>query len=415
LAVVFVLSLTARLLVLSEHRVMVVGGDEREYVGLAEQLASTGEFRSSDFIQHLFQGGRPGDPTAYRTPVLPTLLALHYALFGPSYFFPRLTLILLSALTCVFLALVGYGLGRPRAGLMAASLWAFWPPAVIGPYAADRFYPETLGVFFLLAHTATLVWIGRVKRQVTLATLSGVFLGLAVLTRGYLAILVPMTLLALLVSTTPTLKSKVALIVAASCIPACWVIRNAIVLGIPALSTQTDHFYLGNNQWARGSFNGDFYFLGEASPQLQQMGDWYPGFWQMSEVQRSRAWSAAAWRCIVRDPSRFLWLLVRKTLIFLSPLQFWSVGWYTLHWPWLPVGALAGLCVVKGARTRSLLALWQLLLPVAAVFAAVLATYAFDRYRFVIEPYVVLLAATFAVDRGTIGRSHPGAGPVEVG
>jgi 4-amino-4-deoxy-L-arabinose transferase-like glycosyltransferase len=390
LVLILVGAFAIRVGVMVKRSPMLFGGDEGEYVALARGLASSGEFRSTDFIQDIFQGGRPGDPTAYRSPVLPAFLAVHYMTFGDSQWIPRLVLVAISSLTCLLLALLGCGQGRCGAGLLAACAWAVWPPAVIGPYAADRFYPETLAVFFLVGHSVALVWSEHRKTDLP-AAIGGLGLGLAVLTRGYLALLIPATVLSLAASR----RRRVALVVAAFSIgvPASWVARNAIVMGVPVLSTQTDHFYLGNNRWARGSFNGDFFLLGRQSPQLQQVAEWYPGFWQMSELQRSRAWSGAAVRAALDDPARIGWLLCRKALVFMSPLQFWSVPGYPFHLAWIPAASLAAVALWDARSWRKMLQLWPLILPIGAVFAAVLATYAFDRYRFVIEPYVVLLAA----------------------
>src|SRR5262245_12770222 len=152
ITIIALVAFLLRMAALWMHTPMITQGDEGEYIELAKQIEQSGEFRTTGFIQRVFQGGEPGQPTAYRSPVLPLFLAAHYLPFGSSQTYPRITLGLLSAATCMLISILGRSLGFGAAGLIAASLWAVWPTAVFGPYGADRFYPETLAVFFLVGH-----------------------------------------------------------------------------------------------------------------------------------------------------------------------------------------------------------------------------------------------------------------------
>src|SRR5262249_21454292 len=262
-------------------------------------------FRTSSFIQRIFQGGEPGQPTAYRSPVLPAVLAAHYLLFGPSPTYPRITLSLFSAATCILIALLGRQFGYSAAGLIAASLWAVWPPAVFGPYGADRFYPETLAVFLLVGHIVAVASLSHTPSTLR-AIIAGSLLGLAVLTRGYLLFLLPLVIL--YIGVAPIKRARrLATITAlgAVVIFGSWIIRNWIVMGKPVLTTQTEAFYLGNNAWARGSFNGDLFELGTKAPQLQALEQKHPDIWRMSEIERSEIWTREGVRCAVANPSRF--------------------------------------------------------------------------------------------------------------
>lgn len=388
---IVVLGFALRVGVLVRSTPFQPGGDESEYVGLATVLVATGEFRTSAAIQDIFQGGKPGDLTAYRSPVLPALIAVHYRVFGPIDLYPRLTLALVGALTCGVLACAGFRLAGSISGCAAALIWAVWPPAVLGPYASDRYYPETLGVFFLAAGTTCLIRAAPSlgTRQ---AVLAGTMIGFAVLTRGYLLPLPFLTAICLWMLRQHRPRAVLLFLLVSLIPPGVWIARNQVAIGRPVLSTQTDHFYLGNNRWARGSFNGDLFYLGRQSPQLVAMSRRFPGFWEMSETERSDAWTTAAKESVVGDPARFAWLLYRKTAVFWLPLQHWSVGWYTRHYAYMLIAALIPLGASRLLRAGRGPQVCPIAIAVGTVFVAALATYGFDRYRYVIEPLLVLVA-----------------------
>ncbi|MCI0390926.1 MAG: glycosyltransferase family 39 protein [Acidobacteria bacterium] len=400
IAAIALVAFMLRMAILWLHTPMITQGDEGEYIELAKQIEQSGDFRTTNFIQRVFQGGEPGQPTAYRSPVLPFFLAAHYLLFGSSQTYPRITLGLISAVTCILIALLGRILGLGAAGLIAASLWAVWPPAVFGPYGADRFYPETLAVFFLVSHIAAVSSLSHTPTTIR-AIVAGLLLGLTVLTRGYLLFLLPLTVWH--IGSLPLKRSRRLAIISALCAVAVfgsWIIRNWMVMGKPVLTTQTEAFYLGNNAWARGSFNGDIFEMGTKAPQLQALEQKYPNIWQMSEVERSEMWTREAVRCVIDNPSHIVWLLFRKSLVFWAPTQFWSVGFYRWHYLYAIAMAFAPVGILICFRRGHIRAAILLLLPVSGAYAAVLFTYGMDRYRFVMEPFIVLIASIGAIECG---------------
>lgn len=373
-------------------------GDEPEYITIAEALNQEGRFRSTNAMLKLYQGGKPGDPTAYRSPVLPLMLVAHFKLFGSSLTYPRITLILLSSLTCVLLAFLGRNIGYPLAGLVAGAIWALWPPALFGSYSADRILNENLAAFFLVGSIILMLSFRRAPAPLRAVT-SGLLLGLAVLTRGYLLFLLPMAIIFIALWPIKRRSQMVLLFTLSSIlVPGVWVIRNWSVMGKPVLSTQTDHFYLGNNSWARGSFVGDVLTLRYEAPQIKALIERHPNYREMTEMERSEMWSQEAMRSVTGNPARFIWLLGRKSLLYLAPTQTWARRFYRWHYPLaliLPF-FIAGIWITirRGLKRETLL----LLLPVIAVYLATLLTYALDRYRFPIEPFIVLLGAIGIVE-----------------
>lgn len=405
------LALALRVVLVWQDTPMVLGGDEGEYVALGQTLARTGRFQTAPVWQPLWSGGKVGQQTAYRNVVLPGFLAMHYAALGPSQIPPRLSMAVVGALSCLLLGILGRQVFSPGVGLWAAGLWAIWPPSIIGDYAANRFTPEHLALALLLGHLVALTslfphpqpqlqeYLGPQldnRSRIWPAVVGGLLLGLAILTRGYLVFVLPLSFLVLLKFLGHARwRQSLAFAAASVVVVGAWVARNAVAVGRPVLSTQTEALYLGNNRWTRGSLNGDVFELGARSPQITPLTRKYPDYWRMSEVERSQMWLREGKEAVLSDPRRAVWLAVRKTLIYLSPLQVWAVGFYKHHYAY----ALALLLVPWGLAAfwhAGRHHLWLLLAPCVASYAAVLLTYGLDRYRYPIEPIVVLLACAGA-------------------
>ncbi len=392
-------ALLLRLAVLAVDTPMAFEGDEPDYVSLAQNIARSGQFQITSARNPLYQGGRPGEPTGYRNIVLPALLAAHYRVFGFTQTPPRLTMALIGALSCALIGVLGRQLFSPAVGLWAAGAWAIWPPSFVGPYAAHRFTPEHVAIALLLGSLVALASLQRAPRPgawVLAAALAGVLLGLAVLTRGYLLFALPLLWAWVWLLPVAGRRRLGAAFACASClVVGAWVLRNARALGKPVLSTQTEAFYFGNQRTARGSLDGDLFTLGARSPQIQFVVRRHPDFWRMSEVQRSQMWTREGILAVKGNPRRAVWLAFRKTAIFLSPLQYWTAGPYSRHYFYVVALLLAPLGILASWRTnRRALAL--LLAPFLACYAAALLTYGLDRYRYTVEPAIVLVACAGA-------------------
>jgi uncharacterized membrane protein len=76
-------------------------------------------------------------------------------------------------------------------------------------------------------------------------------------------------------------------------------------------------------------------------------------------------------------------------------MQYWDYhGWYRYNYVYFLFFVLAAACVflrIKNLANERYIIL--LLIPILAVFITTLIIYAFDRYRFVIEPFYLLLGA----------------------
>lgn len=127
----------------------------------------------------------PDQPSVYRPPLYPAVLALIYALWGHSYTAVLIVQAIAGAISALTLALIGRHLsGSLSVGLVAGALFTVNPVLV---YATALLYTETLFVFLLLV--AVYLWL-KLDRQgwtVTVVSLgSGLILGVATLMRPIL-------------------------------------------------------------------------------------------------------------------------------------------------------------------------------------------------------------------------------------
>ncbi|HXG85340.1 MAG TPA: hypothetical protein VNI84_15065 [Pyrinomonadaceae bacterium] len=388
---IFLIAFFIRGVVIWQTHPIEIERDEFEYTALAKLLVKEKKYVTSELIPWQGQGGKTGDPTAFRSPVLPAFLAGHFLVFGENLLYPRITLIFLSSLICILLGYIGFRLGGEKVGLLSAAIWAIYPPCIFSYYTADRILTESIGTFFLVASFAFIISFYR-NLKIWTIILAGLFMGLAILTRGYLLFILPLCVLFfLLYKKYKSLKVIIFFSLTASLVIGGWVLRNMIVMGKPVLSTQTEHFYLGNNLWARGSFNGDIFIAGWDTPQYKAVLEKYPNAPEMSEIERSEMWKEATLSSIKENPKHFLWLLPRKTAIFWLPMQSWEFGFYRYHYLFalLLLFSFIGFWLKRKDDVLPLMVL--LSLPMLGIYISALLTYAFDRYRFPGETFIIIL------------------------
>ncbi len=394
LVIIFLIAFVIRSVVIWQTHPINLIGDEPEYVSLAKYLINEGRFVTSDVISALGQGGKTGEPTAFRSPILPVFLAGHFLVFGENLLYPRISLIFFSSLTCLLLGFIGFRAGGEKVGLLSAAIWAIYPPCLFSLYSSDRILTENLGTFFLVASFAFIISFYE-NLKIWKIVSAGLFLGLAIFSRGYLLFIFPLCVLFFLLYKKYKLPKKAVIffVLATSVLLSGWVLRNTIVMGKPLLSTQTEHFYLGNNLWARGSLNGDIFLLGWDAPQYRAIIEKYPNAVEMSEIDRSEMWKKAALSSIEENPKHFLWLLMRKTAVFWLPFQDWQFGFYKYHYLFALLLLFSIAAFYLKRKDEVLPVMILLSLPMLGIYISVLLIYAHDRYRFPGEPFVIILGA----------------------
>jgi 4-amino-4-deoxy-L-arabinose transferase-like glycosyltransferase len=208
--------------------------DEQEYDALASSLARSGTY-SAD-----------GRPTAYRAPGYPIFVSCVYRVAGSDPLAVRLAQAVLDAGTAALIYAIAAPI-QPVAALLAALLWALYPPAVL---YARLLLPETLFGFALLLWTLLAVRAPPGRRGALLVLGAGV---------GILAWIKPTALFLLvtlpIASGIRGIKARgvLSLWLGASLVLAPWCVRNMRVLGTPAFVTSTGPVLLvGSNPASTG-------------------------------------------------------------------------------------------------------------------------------------------------------------------
>lgn len=371
--------------------------DGREYREIAEHLVRGEGFSitSPRWFEPEPPGGFVTREELHRPPLLPLLGALLHHLPGGFELASRIFAALLGALAIPLLHALGRALFDARAGLLAAALWALYPPACL--YAA-RFSTEGLAVL-LLGATALLA-LPRGPCSTSRALRLGACVALAVLARSNL--LAPCALVLLCVARRAGLRAALLALGASAVLLLPWTVRNAACGGAPAPVTSFAAYnaWLGMNDAQRAMYTApwDGAFVDaqrrlyqEESPsrvrELERRALFAPA------EQRSFWWGEAL-RYVREEPAGAVRIFVSRGLHFLSPVP-------------LPAAAsglafVVALVATGGAFALAVLALLRerrareplLLAIVGAGLLAALPFVFHLRLRFpIVDPLAVVLAA----------------------
>ncbi len=385
LVIITIVAFAARLLYVLKLGDGVHWPDEAEYHGIAVHLLSGkgySYFRGVDSAL---------SPTMYRAPGLPAFLASIYFFAGPSLLAARIAQAVLGAM----LLPVGYAISRQlgygtRSALLAVFILAIYPYYV---FCAGAVYPIVLSTL-LLALAILALLRGRNAIGIGWECAAGALTGVAGLTFGHVLGATPFVLLWIVVNKQAARRSGIAaaagflLVCVLTLVP--WVVRNALVVGKPGLSTAFEYnLCLGNapgSKWDSGSRISEL-----ASPEMQKR------ISLLSEADAARVYLSEAKREIRKNPARFIALSAGKAANFWRPypkpaargvsMMEKSVGLLT----YAPILLLSLVWIVRSRqqfRTMFLL----LAYPVAAMLLAAV-TVSVDRYRLPFDVYLIVFAS----------------------
>ena len=195
-----------------------------------------------------------GVPSALYPAGYPLFLAPLFAAFGVSMTVVKVSAALLHGLSAVLgLAVAWRLMRRPWVAITAGVAIAIWPDLVFytGESASENlFIPLLLGALLVLA-----LWTE--DRRLRWAFVAGALLGAAVLTRVTaegLTVLFPLAML-LLERSRRGLYAAGLLVLGCVVVLSPWVVRNAIVLGSPVISTNGGaNMLMGNSRLAEGGY-----------------------------------------------------------------------------------------------------------------------------------------------------------------
>ncbi|MBD3306964.1 hypothetical protein GF339_11110 [candidate division KSB3 bacterium] len=210
--------------------------DQLYYENIAYNLARGNGYKvSSDNPQ----------PTAIVVPGTSLTLLPIYWSFGRSFALGRLWWYCLSVLACLGVALTVQQVWNKPAAFVAAGIMAFYPNHF---YYAMHFGTETPYTFYMAAALACTIAALR-KRSTGFHIVAGMFWGAAALTRAQIVLMMPLAFCCVLLAWRSERRWMFfrAWIVQTSFLLLMlspWLLRNAIVIGEPVLSTFSGHTFL---------------------------------------------------------------------------------------------------------------------------------------------------------------------------
>ena len=286
-----------------------------------------------------------GIPTAFRAPLYPLFLALIYFLFGHQFVVVRIVQVAIGA----FLPLVVYFLGRRvfdrRAGQIACWVMVFYPMFLLYPLAL-----VTENLFFLLVPLMTLCLLKGVDTSRRLYhLLSGLLLGLAILTRSVISGFVLLVLPWLWCYTSgkrEALKSWGLILLPVAMLTIPWSIRNTLLYGqfVFVESSMGFNFYLGYHPDGTGTFDSPI-----AVDFVEGIGGFNAPDLETEKLVHNEGMERGL-AFIEEDPPRAVWLLVSKLSHFLrldkkAALFFYSNNFLGELSPLILLLALLVLCL----------------------------------------------------------------------
>jgi hypothetical protein len=352
-------------------------------------------------------------PTAWTTPIYPLLVAGVFEIFGTFNFHAFLAAIglniLFSTLTCVPIFYAGKRIAGIGVGAGAAWMWAIFPNAAIIPF--QWIWDTSLSG--LLAATilwATLVIADSKRMQDWCAY--GVLWGVALMTNATLLSVLPFVLGWMAyrqwkqAGTQWLAKVAVtAVVIALCCLP--WTVRNYVVFRsfIPLRSPLGLQLWLGNNDQYRDAFPGWLHPIDSIAERAKYV--------RMGEVAYMREKQHEATQWMIAHPSRVLELFKERFIATWAgtphPLNdFLGTRSLLIRSVFVSnilaaIGALLGIMTFYSSAKLRPYAVPVTAFPILFPFAFYLSQALF-RYRYPIDPVVLLLAAV-AVDT-VVRRAH---------
>ena len=392
LLMVLAAGLILRTLVVSFHQRPLIS-DEREYNKLAYNLATQGSY-SYD-----------GTPTAYRPVGYPAFVAAIYTLkYSP--LLVKYLQVLLDLLTALFLYLILGGFDT-RIRILAAAVWAFYPPAML---YANFLMSETLFTFLLVVGLYLLTTIE--SRSPGFLLFLGIIHGILVLIKpNFLLFLLAAGFLAQRLKFSRRQIGTIAIGILLVTFP--WLLRNYVRLDTPSLSTNGGiNLLIGNNPNATGAYAINF-------PPEAIAG-------AANEVEVDRMATGFALRFILDEPGRFLLNGARKIAHLLSSeggLLVWSFHddpetasiRYAGKYAAIPFGlivlinlpyVLILLSGIVGFISLPRERIWWLMLLLFLTWVATHAiTFGGSRFHFPLMPFLTLCAVPVLSNvRGVLGK-----------
>lgn len=414
------LALVVRVVVVAVQPMTLVD-DSADYQRLAVSLAHGHGFGVSQVAQG-------GGPTAFRPPLFPLALGALYKVIGVHLTDARLVEALAGAITVVLLAVVTWLLWGRAIGLTAGVVAAVFPPQLM---ASTSLMSESVALPLEMATLLAAVAYRRSGR-IGYAWGAGAGLGLLVLTRPSLAVLV-VPVCILLYRRRPSLRALMpvgAVVVAGMIVVTPWLIRDRLTMHtwIP-LTTQDGYVLSGtyNDASANDPRYPGIWRPPVGVPSLERLLAAHP---RAGEVETSALLQSAALRYLRQHPAYEATVVVQNTLrVFdLAPFGETRLATFTEYGygsPWGNLEIVSGwavlaLAVAGGLTKAGRKAPMAVFLAPVLLWLSTVVFQAVPRFRAVIDPFLIALAAAALVSAAQVvvrhrkpsGLAAPKASPV---
>jgi len=361
-------------------------GDVRQW--FFSQASEIGCFADSILAGHGMSspfGGETG-PSAFLAPGYPALVALLFHVFGAYSNGAAMALLLLhmlaAMLTVLVVMLIAQRAFGTRMAMVAGMLCAVSPPMVWLPVL---FWESCLSTLLLIGFLALALRIA-VQPRMTLWLSMGVLGAAAMLINPSLTLaLVSMALWTAWQCRGSSIRGPVAAAILWMILFAPWPIRNARVMHafVPLRDNMGYELWQGNRVGSDGNFSKTEHPNGSRTE--------YARYKALGEMGYMHDRSAVAMQAIKADPARFAVLTMKRVM------RFWTGRGgrrnLALITAWVTATTLLGFAglVLLLRRRRELGILFAL--PVALFPLPYYITHADFRFRFVLEPLMLLLCA----------------------
>lgn len=362
--------------------------------------------------------GNPPRPTAWMPPTYPFVMAGVFKVFGifskPSAVVLELMQAILSALTCLLVYAVGKRVFNARAGLLAAFLFAVYPPSI--HFAVQKIWGTTLVVFCLFV--ILLLFLKLADNPTTRRALAlGAVLGFTALLDPVILGAIPFAFvwLYLRIGRDKRRLARTAVITVVTLLAVCspWVVRNYVTLGqfVFIKSNFGNELYKGNNPTATGI---DAVQVREAQDALR--GKLQASGQAEDEAQQNAVLLRRAVAFIADHPDQFAKFTGLRLLAFWTNIRGKSQdpearGLVAAIYFALLALALAGLAFRSG-RTPDAWLLWIFVLTLPLpYYITVIVDW---RYRFPVEAILIVLAGN-TLDQALRWWKRRAAAPAALG
>jgi hypothetical protein len=344
----------------------------------------------------------PSGPTAWVVPGYPLLVALLFQLFGVYSSGAALAVFVLnsvlSGLTCVLVYRLAREWFDDRVGVIGAALLAVYPPSIW--HAISTIWDTTLFTFCLMV---LVLLVQRLKNGGPWALAAiGSLAGLTVLINPAVVSFYGAALVYLFVTRPEVRRRPIRAAATLGAVPALviapWVVRNWQVLGAPTLKSNFGlELKVGNNPIAVDCPTAQTLKVHPGNNPQE-----FARYRRLGETVYLEHCLREAVAFLAEDPGRGLGLCLRRVQIFwlgvFGPQNGWSghmkvgfaVSWLKSLSLWVPFAAAAVGLVIALRRRRpvGLLVLMLLMMPLPYYL-----THADERYRYPIEPVLVILGS----------------------